>query len=101
MKKVICVILCVVFMLLTMSLLTACNMGLYDLNLKIGYVVLQENGHSVLHKVEKWYDTDSDSSAFKLACCGNYVWTSANLAIAYTEKPADYAYDFECGVKSK
>ena len=98
MRKICVVLVCVLLVLFVLSF-SACNMGIIDLNLKVGYVVLQENGHSVLHTVEKWYDTDSDSASFKLSCCGNYVWTSANVAIAYTNIPANYAYDFVCGGK--
>ena len=97
MKRVICLVMCLILMLTAVLVFTACgNMGVFDVNFVLNYVVVNENGTAVLHRVEKWYDTESDSACFRLSCCNNYIWTSSNVAVAYTNKPASYAYDKEC-----
>ncbi len=68
-----------------------------DANLHLGYIVIEENGHNVLHTVEKWSDdSSSDSVGVRTSCCGNYIWTTANVSNLYEKKPADYAYDMVC-----
>ncbi len=61
------------------------------------YVVIDEGGHHVLHTIESWSDSESDSAAFTTSCCGNYIWVTANNASLYRNKPPTYAYDFVCG----
>lgn len=96
MKRIICILSMLMAIIISTITLCSCNAGIVDFNLKINYVVLNENGNMVLHKVKTWYDTESDSASFKLSCCDNYIWTSSNVAIAYTNKPMEHAYDFEC-----
>lgn len=102
MKRIICIVLCGILLLFsTLTLISCGNMGVFDTNFTINYVVIEENGNKVLHTVSKWYDSESDSSAFKTSCCTNYIWTSANRAVAYTNEPAAYTYDFKCGKQHK
>ncbi len=61
------------------------------------YVVVEENGHNVLHQIGTWADSESESATFTTKCCDNYIWASANNAVFYQNKPSEYAYDFECG----
>ena len=83
----------------TMGLgLTGCgNMNLMDLNYDLHYAVVEENGQHVLHEVKSWTDSESDSVMFTTDCCDNYIWTTANTTVMYRDKPAESAYDVECG----
>lgn len=60
------------------------------------YVAIEENGQSVLHQIETWADSSSESATFRTKCCGNYIWTSANKAVFYQNKPEEYANSNEC-----
>ena len=83
----------------TMGLgLTGCgNKDMINWNYDLHYAVLEENGQHVLHEIKSWSDYESDSVTFKTECCDNYVWTTANSTIMYRDKPAESAYDVECG----
>lgn len=44
---------------------------------------------------------ESESTTISTKCCGNYIWCSANKDKLYENKPAKYAYDFECGQEAE
>lgn len=97
-KKIAIITLASALTLASMAGLTACgNMDLWDTNYTLRYAVLEENGHDVLHTIESWSDSESDSAMFRTSCCGNYIWTSVNKAVLYESKPSSDAYDYECG----
>lgn len=72
------------------------NNDFWDMNYNLNYVVVDENDTHVLHKVDSWSDSESDSLTFKTSCCDNYVWTSANNSVLYKNKPAEHTYDKVC-----
>ena len=72
------------------------NMDIMAMHYNMGYIVLKENDHDVLHKVKSWADSDSEAVTFRCEHCGNYVWGSVNNANLYENRPPEYAYDFEC-----
>ncbi len=72
------------------------NRDIFDMNYNLNYVVIEENGQSVLHQISSWSDSESDSVTFHTSCCENYIWTSANKAVLYENKPDQEMYDFEC-----
>ena len=73
------------------------NYDLMDMHYELYYAVIEENGHQVLHQIEKWADSESESVTISTRCCGNYIWTSANRSVLYKSKPSEDAYDYECG----
>ena len=96
-KKVATVALAGALVLASTIGLTACgNKNIWDMNYTLRYVVVEENGQSVLHTIESWTDSESESVTFRTSCCENYIWTSANNSVLYESKPAEYAYDIEC-----
>ena len=76
--------------------LAGCNKFVFDTNFKLNYAVIEENGQSVLHEIEQWSDSESDSVVFSCKKCGNYIWSSSNQTTVYRDKPKSYAYDTEC-----
>lgn len=72
------------------------NMDVMDLHYTFHYVVTEENNQHVLHKVKSWSDSEGESVTISTECCGNYLWTSANKAVLYENKPDESSYDFEC-----
>lgn len=68
----------------------------FDANYTLNYVVTEENGQHILHSVEAWSDSESDSVQITTKCCNNYIWTSSNKAVMYTNKPAEHTYDIVC-----
>ena len=72
------------------------NMDVFDMHFTLNYAVTEENGQHILHKVERWADSDSESVTFHTSCCNNYIWTSANRAVFYENKPDETAYDVVC-----
>ncbi len=80
----------------TMAFAGCGNYRIIDMNYTMEYAVVEENGNHVLHHLQSWKDSDSESVTFTCVDCGNYIWTSANNSVVYKEKPAEYAYDFEC-----
>ena len=75
-----------------------CNKNVFDMNYKLEYIVVEENGNSILHKIKSWDDSESESVTARTECCNNYIWTSANNSVLYEKKPAEHAYDLECGL---
>ena len=73
------------------------NLDMFDANYTMGYIVIQEGEHYVLHTVASWSDSESDSVTVTTACCNNYIWTSVNNATLYRDKPSGRAYHMECG----
>lgn len=73
------------------------NQDVFDSNYTMEYIVVRENDICVLHRVESWSDSESDSVTVTTACCGNYIWTSTNNATLYKNRPADHAFDLSCG----
>lgn len=97
MKKKIIILVAIVIIIVSALSFTGCNRFAVDANLKLGYIVINENGHHVLHTINKWGDSESDSVTVRTRCCGNYIWTSTNNAVIYESKPNEYAFDMECG----
>ena len=97
-KKAFTSVLVTGFIAYSMASFTACNYDLGDwTKLRFDYVVVEENGKNVLHEVEKWSDSESDSLTVTTSCCDNYIWTSSNKAVLYKNKPDARAYDVACG----
>ena len=66
------------------------NMDVFDTNYTLNYIIINEGGLlPIMHKVQSWSDSDSDSAMVKTKCCNNYIWTSSNNATLY-EKLPDY-----------
>ncbi len=81
----------------TLALAGCGNKNYTKLNNDLHYIVIEENGHHVLHHIDTWNDSESESVTISCDRCHNYIWTSANVSPVYKDKPAAYAYDFECG----
>lgn len=87
---------------LTMLAATACtgNRNCFDgcsnETNTLNYVVVSEGGHYVLHSVQSWSDSSSDSATITTSCCGNYIWLTANNTKFYRSMPPAYAYDLVC-----
>ena len=81
---------------LMLPALTACNYDVLDMKYEFNYAVIEENGKSVLHEVKSWSDSESDSVTLSTKCCDNYIWTSANKAVMYKNKPSEDRYDTVC-----
>ncbi|MBQ8356719.1 MAG: hypothetical protein IJX39_02805 [Clostridia bacterium] len=91
-------ILCFVSILVLLFAFSSCgNQNVFDANYTMEYIVIRENDACVLHKVESWSDSESDSVTVTTSCCGNYIWTSTNNATLYKSRPADTAFDRACG----
>lgn len=66
------------------------NMDVFDTNYTLNYIIINEGGLlPIMHEVQSWSDSDSDSAMVKTKCCNNYIWTSSNNATLY-EKLPDY-----------
>jgi iron only hydrogenase large subunit-like protein len=72
------------------------NQDCLDTNYTMEYIVIHEGEEYVLHTVDSWGDSQSDSVTVTTACCGNYIWTSVNSATLYRSKPSQKAYTHVC-----
>ena len=89
----------ILMLLILAALLTfvSCgNQDCLDTNYTMEYIVIQEGECYILHTVESWSDSESDSVTVTTSCCGNYIWTSVNNATLYRSKPAREAYHLVC-----
>lgn len=101
-KKITTYAACAALLVPTTVGLTACgNMDMMDMHYTFHYVVIEENGEHVLHKVNKWADSESESVTISTQCCDNYIWTSSNRAVLYEKKPEAAAYDRACSQESE
>ena len=92
-----------VVLVLTLFVMTACGNRMWfsdGVKNELNYILVSEqNGQTILHTVDKWADTESESAMFTTKCCNNYMWLSANNATFYKNKPthlAEGSYT-ECG----
>lgn len=88
MKKFCVTVVSAILIAISFISLVGCNQMLFDANLKLNYILIDEgNGVPILHEIQSWDDSDSDSISVKTKCCENYIWTSANKAIVYRDFP--------------
>ncbi len=80
----------------TMALSGCGNMKIIDTNYTMKYIVVEENNLHILHEITTWSDSSSESVTYSCPKCNNYSWASVNNAVVYRDKPAKYAYDYEC-----
>ena len=89
MRKFCATIVSAILIALSFVSLVGCNQMLFDTNLKLNYILIDEgSGIPILHEIQSWDDSDSDSIAVKTKCCNNYIWTTANKAIVYRDFPS-------------
>lgn len=91
MKKVICLILIVVMVVISMTMLVGCGNRAWisdKYKNEFTYILaIEPTGEVVLHTIKKWADSDSESITIQTACCDNYMWVSSNNATLYKEYP--------------
>lgn len=91
MKKFIAGFVATILLIVSALAFTGCgNMDVFDTNYTLNYIIVDEGGLlPILHEVQSWSDSESDSAMVRTKCCGNYIWTSSNNSTLY-EKIPDY-----------
>jgi len=100
-RIIISIFLLIVILSVTVLTIASCqlsNYQMWDINFEYNFVVINENGQQVLHKIEVWHINENGCVQLKLSCCNNHVFTSDKIAILYEQKPSEYAFDFECSL---
>lgn len=82
---------------LCLTTLTGCgNYDFVDMKFEFRYAVVRENDEHVLHQVQSWKGSESDSLTITTSCCENYIWSTANTTVMYKNKPSEESYAREC-----
>lgn len=91
MKKIITGFVTTILLIISVFTFTGCgNMDVFDTNYTLNYIIIDEGGLlPILHEVQSWRDSESDSAMVRTKCCKNYIWTSSNNATLYENIP-DY-----------
>lgn len=96
MKKIISYIALLIIIPFSILCFTGCNGKLIDWNYTYNWAIIEIGDKRVLHKIESWTDSDSESVMIRTACCDNEIWFSVNKGELYKNKPNSDLYDYEC-----
>lgn len=91
MKKIIAGFIAAILLIISVFAFIGCgNMDVFDTNYTLNYIIVDECGLlPIMHEVQSWSDSESDSAMVRTKCCENYIWTSSNNATLYENIP-DY-----------
>ena len=94
MKKIIAGFVASILLIISVFAFIGCgNMDVFDTNYTLNYIIVDEGGLlPIMHEIQSWSDSESDSAMVRTKCCENYIWTSSNNATLYENIP-DYLTD--------
>lgn len=90
-KRILTIFVSIILLLTSLLMFVGCgNMDVFDTNYTLNYIIVDEGGLlPIMHEVQSWSDSESDSAMVRTKCCGNYIWTSSNNSTLYENIP-DY-----------
>lgn len=90
-KRILTIFMSISLLLTSLFMFVGCgNMDVFDTNYTLNYIIVDEGGLlPIMHEVQSWSDSGSDSATVRTKCCKNYIWTSSNNATLYENIP-DY-----------